>query len=324
MLLASPGIASTWEMLSSPQFYLHYQSIDRGIADTVAQQAEQIYRAISDDAGYAPPRKIAVYFCPTLECFRQKQPADVTLPEWAVGVAYPDLNRIVIRSALTLQEGGRVYPLEIFKHEVAHIVLEQALAARGGAPRWLSEGFAMYHAREWTIAGQRTIQEATLRGAFIPLTLLSEGFPADEAAARVAYAQSFSLVAFLLTDEKYGKVIFHKFIANLQTGMDTNTALLRSAGVDLRRLEVEWQKSLKTRYSWLNYLIDIGLFWFVISVVFVVVYLVKRYKSQQIEDQWEAEETEEEASKEEIEADDADISDEDEYEYDEYFDDDEE
>ncbi len=285
----SLSVAASWKTQQLSHFYIHYQPIDSRIAQVLSEQADVIYRTITEDVGYKPPRKISVHLCPTSESFRRKQPSSVKLPEWAVGAAYPDLHRIVMRSALTLQERGHIRPLEIFKHEFAHIVIEQALTKRGGAPRWLSEGFSMYHARQWEISGQQTLEEVTLRDNFIPLAMLSTAFPADEKAARIAYAQSFSIVNFLLND--YGKSIFHKFIRNLRNGMNTDTALIYSAGVNVKGLELEWQASLKKRYSWTKYLIkQIGLFWFVLSVGFVIIYLLKRRKVKRIHERWEAEE----------------------------------
>ena len=278
----------SWETLSRPHFFIHYPTSEARLAQTLAAQADRIYQAVTADVGYFPPQKIFVYLCPTRECFRQKQPGDEKLPDWAVGVAYPALRRIVIRSALTFQEKGTIQPVEIFEHELAHIVLEQALAQQGGAPRWLSEGFSMYAAREWTLAGQRTIAEVTLRQTFIPLLTLMTSFPADEEAARIAYAESFSLVAFILNH--YGKASFHQLIANLRAGMDANAALVYATGVNLARLESEWQADLQKRHSWFAYLADIGIFWFLLSVGFLLIYLLKRRQTKRLEAQWAQEE----------------------------------
>lgn len=285
-----PLSAAAWQTRSLPHFYLHYQPVDERAAALLAERAESVYARIAGEVGYAPPRRIVVYLCPDADCFRQRQPSPEKLPEWAVGAAYPGLSRIVMRSALTRKEGQTLNPLDVFTHEVAHIVLEQALAAQGGAPRWLSEGFAMYHAKEWTLHGQRAIEEATLRQHFLPLEMLMTSFPADEDAARLAYAQSFSLVSFLLNE--YGQRIFQNFIQQLREGNDVNAALRHAAGVSLPRLEAEWQRSLRSRYSWLMYLPEIGLFWFLLSVGFLAAYLMKRHQSQQIQAQWEREDAE--------------------------------
>lgn len=292
-LFLPSSVEASWEILELPHFFIHYQPIDKRVVQALTAQADNIYQTITEDVGYVPQAKTFVYLCPTPECFRQKQPASVKLPDWAVGVAYPSLNRIVMRSALTAEEKGytrgSIKPVEIFKHEFAHIILEQALEKQGGAPRWLSEGFSMYHAKQWTISGQRTIEEVTLRDDFIPLTMLTAAFPSDEEAARIAYAQSFSLVSFMLNT--YGKPVFRKFIKNLREGMDTNAALFYSTGRDLTQLEREWQTYLKKRYTWFSYFINnIGLFWFILSVSFVIIYLVKRYKMKRIQERWEEEE----------------------------------
>lgn len=290
LLFSGPTFADSWESLKTEHFYIHYRPVDGRIAQQLYNQSDAIYQTITNDIDYAPKRKIVVYLCPDLECFRQQQPSSRKAPQWAVGLAYPQLNRIVLRSALKPSEGGRIKPLEIFKHEVAHIVLEQALAGRGGAPRWLSEGFSMYHARQWTIQGQRTIEEVTLGKNFIPLSLLTASFPAEEQAARTAYAQSFSVVAFLL--HEYDRIFFHRFIDALKRGMDTDSALRASFGMNLPLLELRWQESLKKRYTWFSYLSNSGLFWFVLSLIFLLAYLIKLQRARRIQQRWEAEELE--------------------------------
>ncbi len=281
--------SANWQTIALPKILLHYQAIDAPVAQAIAQRAEQMYAALTNTVGFTPRSTIYVYLCPTAECFRQQQPGSTRLPEWAVGVAYPQLNRIVMRSALMPGEGERIRPVEIFQHELAHIVLEQALADHGGAPRWLSEGFSMYAAAQWTTGGQRTLEEVALRDQFLPLTFLTASFPDNEEAARIAYAQSFSVVAFLL--KSYGKYAFQDFILNLRNGMDTNSALLHATGRSLKSVELEWQNALRLRYSWWMYAIRYGGFWFALSMLFVVAYLIKRIKMRRIQAGWESEDT---------------------------------
>lgn len=290
LLFSCSAFAQSWESLNTAHFYIHYQPVDRRIAQQIHKKSDTIYQTITADVAYEVKRKIAVYLCPDSECFQQQQPSPHKAPQWAVGLAYPHLNRIVIRSALKPQEGGRIKPLEVFQHELAHIILEQALEKRGGAPRWLSEGFSMYHAGQWTIHGQRSIEEVTLRGSFIPLSFLTTGFPVDEQAARIAYAQSFSVVAFLL--HKYERIFFHRFIEALKRGVDTDTALRASFGMSVKHLELRWQASLKQRYSWFGYLSNSGLLWFVLSLIFLLAYLLKRLRVKRIHRRWETEEFE--------------------------------
>jgi hypothetical protein len=269
----------------------HYQPVDTPVARVLVEQADTIYATITEDAGYSPQRTVYVYLCPTPQCFQQLHPGNTPLPTWAVGVAYPALNRIVVRSALTADEGGpsgTIRPVEIFQHEFAHIVLEQALADQGGAPRWLSEGFSMYEASQWTLYGQRTIEEVTLRNTFLPLIFLTTHFPADEDTAHVAYAQSYSIVAFMF--RTYGKYAFQDFIDNLRNGMDTNSALLYATGRSLKSLEQEWQEALKMRYSWWMYVMRYGGFWFGLSLLFLLVYAVKLWKMRRIQARWDEEE----------------------------------
>ena len=295
-MLPAAHAAAVWQTRSVPHFYFVYQLRDAALIETLAAESDAIYQQITADVGYAPARKITVYFCPTADEFRQKQPAGVTLPDWAVGVAYPALHRIVMRSAVTSPARERLVPRDVFQHEFAHIVLEQALASSGGAPRWLSEGFAMYHAKEWRLTGQQTLAEVALRDAFLPLAVLTTSFPADETAARLAYAQSFSLVAFFLHD--FGRPTFHRFLNYLQSGLDTNTALRAATGLDLKHFEIKWQRALRKRTSWLTYLSERGLFYFLLSLVVLLAYVVKQWKAKRLQQRWEDEEAQAERASE--------------------------
>ncbi|PID58283.1 hypothetical protein CSB45_04240 [candidate division KSB3 bacterium] len=289
-LLYAPH-ADAWEHVITKHFYIHYQPVDRRIAQQLSQESDAIHQHISKDIGYRSTRRTAVYLCPDVECFERQQPGSQKAPRWAVGLAYPQLNRIVMRTAVTAKEGGQIKPLEIFTHETAHIILEQALAERGGAPRWLSEGFSMLHARQWTIHRQQTIAEVTLRKRFIPLRLLTVSFPADERSARIAYAQSFSLVSFLLHHSN--RQLFPEFIAALKRGMDTDTALRASFGISLKTLEHDWQASLAERYSCFEYLSNSALLWFVLSLIVISAYLMKCRQAKRIQEAWEEDEAEE-------------------------------
>jgi hypothetical protein len=283
----SSGYAE-WQTRAVSQFILHYQTVDASVARAITRDAEDIYQRLTDLVSYTPPATIYVYLCPTSGCFHQHHPGNTALPDWAVGVAYPQLNRIVMRTHLGVEEGGHIRPVEVFQHELAHIVLEQALSAQGGAPRWLSEGFSMYAAAQWTTHGQRTLEETALRDAFLPLTVLTTSFPADEEAAHMAYAQSFSIVSFLI--KTYGKYAFQDLILNLRDGMDTNSALLHATGRSLKSVEQEWQEALRRRYSWWMYAVRYGGIWFVLSVLFLIAYAIKRVKMRRIRAQWEIEE----------------------------------
>lgn len=281
--------SENWQTLALAGMRLHYHAVDEPVARAIAQRADRMYADLVELVGYRPRDSIRVYLCPTAECFRQQQPNPADVPDWAVGVAYPQLSRIVMRSALALTEGEHLRPVEIFQHELAHIVLEQALADRGGAPRWLSEGFSMYAAAQWTTHGQRTLEEVVLRDNFLPLWLLTTSFPANEDAARIAYAQSFSVVAFLINT--YGLYAFQDFIFNLRQGLDVDAAVLHATGRSLKSVEQEWQEALRARYSWWMYAVRYGGFWFALSLLVVAAYVIKRVKMQRIRTQWDCEDS---------------------------------
>ncbi|HWP49206.1 MAG TPA: peptidase MA family metallohydrolase [Candidatus Limnocylindrales bacterium] len=281
-----PAFAEEWKTRSTRHFYLHYLGENQKLVEFLSLKVDKIYEEVTEDLGYRPKAKISVYLCPTETCFKEKQPYSQDVPHWAVGVAYPSLNRIVMRSSLVIN-GQVLDPLQLFKHEFAHIALEQALESIGGAPRWLSEGFAMYEAKEWGVPEEMTLQEVALLENFIPLSELTLSFPSDAAQARIAYAQSLSLVTYILNT--YGKDALHRLIKNLGEGVSPETALRRATGVDLNTLEQDWQRNLREKHSWIPVVTSITVLWGLITLIFFGAYLFKKRKMREIEKTWEEE-----------------------------------
>lgn len=281
-----PALAEEGKTLPTRHFYLHYLVENQKLAELLSLKVDKIYQEVTEDLGYKPKAKVSVYLCPTEVCFKEKQPYSQDVPHWAVGVAYPSLNRIVMRSSLVIQ-GQVLDPVQLFKHEFAHIALEQALESIGGAPRWLSEGFAMYEAKEWGVPEEMTLQEVALLENFIPLSELTLSFPSDVARARIAYAQSLSLVTFILNT--YGKDALHRLIKNLGEGISPETALRRATGVDLSTLERDWQRNLKEKHSWIPVVTSITVLWGFITLIFLGAYLFKKRRIREIEKTWEEE-----------------------------------
>jgi|GEM_PF-945921 len=284
--IAPLAFAEEWTTLPTGHFYIHHVKGNQKIAELLSRKVEDVYGEVVSDLGYAPKAKISVYLCPTETCFREKQPYPERVPPWAVGVAYPSLNRIVMKSPWGVK-GQVVDPVQLFKHEFAHIALEQALEPVGGAPRWLSEGFAMYQAKEWGLPEEEVLQEVALLDSFLPLSQLTRSFPADAATARIAYAQSLSLITYLMNE--YGKEAFHRLIKNLGEGISPETALRRATGVELEVLEQNWRQALREKHSWIPIIASTTVLWFLATLIFIGAYLSKRRRAQKLEEIWEEE-----------------------------------
>jgi hypothetical protein len=126
-------------------------------------------------------------------------------------------------------------------HEVAHLILYQGLGPQGysNLPAWLNEGIAsnveIYSdplRREW-------LRVANEMDGLYPFFSLCAAFPQDEAAARLAYAQSASFVRYLL--DTYNPTGFATLVEAYVDSGDCLNAPLASFGKDLNQLDAEWR-----------------------------------------------------------------------------------
>jgi hypothetical protein len=73
-------------------------------------------------------------------------PDGTRFPKYAAGVAYSELG-LVLLTAAPRYPGSRHDLLEVFRHELAHIALHDAVM-RDNVPRWFNEGFAVHASGE--------------------------------------------------------------------------------------------------------------------------------------------------------------------------------
>jgi hypothetical protein len=287
LLFFTPAVAfSPAEVLESQHFILRYNQTEEKAAKILFQRLEELRSPIILDLGVDFPEKTTIYLASTAQEFQELQPQGSQLPSWSVGVAYPRLNLIILKSPLMLR-GPQLNLPEVFQHEFSHIALGRVIGDRQ-IPLWLWEGFALYHARQWTLSHTATITRGVLSRSLFSLKQLERSFPRGEREAALAYAQSFSFVSYLLN--KYGREAFHRFTQNLAQGIGVEMALKEATGVSLKILEAGWIKHLKLRHTWLPILTSGLSFWFLITLIFLAGYLRKKIRAKATLAEWEKEE----------------------------------
>jgi hypothetical protein len=271
--------------LSTEHFALFFSPSDRRLAEHLSGLAEGIYGEIVADVGVEPRPGIEIYIEATHKAFLDRQPNPIKAPEWAAGLAYPELN-IMILKAPRAALYGTIDPLNTFRHELAHLTLHQALAGIA-IPKWFDEGFSMYAAREWSLRTTAVISAVTLRKRYIPMASLNQAFPIAYEEAEVAYAQSFSLVAYLLNH--FGRNSFHQFVRNLKSGMTLSQSTQQAFGLSFYEIEKKWHRHLRIRYTWIPVITSSVTLWFLMSLIFFFVYLKKKRQAREIVVEWELE-----------------------------------
>lgn len=160
---------------------------------------------------------------------------------WAGGQARPELGAILIgvpEGPAALSEMERLLP-----HELTHLMVYEATGRRlGQVPPWLNEGLASLNELRPDPNRQALVEEALAQGRLFSLETLCAPFPADQSAARLAYAQSASLVGFLR--EQYGGQVIRDLLAAYADDASCEGGVNRVLGQSLGELESVWRAQL--------------------------------------------------------------------------------
>ncbi len=134
-------------------------------------------------------------------------------------------------------------PDEIARHEIAHIVIREAVRGPFGVPDWLNEGTAVF-AQSRPLSGQSSALESAIQSGdvFSVRSLSSSSSGARPENVSLFYGQSYSLVAFLV--ESYGPEQFAELFQTFKDGATTAGALEQVYGFDQDGLENAWRDSV--------------------------------------------------------------------------------
>src|SRR5690606_8063609 len=209
------------------------------LAGQVAKEAAPALQAIAEDLRGLPiVTAVEIRLVKRAEDLSRAAPGGRRVPEWAIGVAFPDEGVVVVayRNGPMPADVGSVVT-----HELAHMALGAALGDR--APRWLHEGFAYLHSSDFSLDRTRTLTGMAWSGDVIPLADLDRSFPAQEIAAARAYAQSYDLVSYLARrgrsagpDDDGNRWPFRRFLAAIAAGVPIDDAAVEAYSADLRTL----------------------------------------------------------------------------------------
>ena len=158
---------------------------------------------------------------------------------WTGGAAIADLNVTVLHAPVVNRD-----PLDLqatVAHEITHIVLEHRTHnSFGGLPAWLHEGLATTVEAEIKerFAYDDIMTRLVAEDNFVSLRGITGSFPADSQAAVNAYAQSNSLVTYII--ETWGREGIAALLEAYAGGVSDDEAVQAALGVSLDELNRAW------------------------------------------------------------------------------------
>ena len=278
---------------SGPVTVIHAEG-DAGYARAVATLAATAHERIRADLGLEHPVEVAILLLTANSPAATREEWARRLPSWMAGAALPAQQLFIVRVA----PGQTANDLEpLLAHELTHVILKADYRGHDDWPLWFQEGLAMRESRTEGVREYITLSAAALFDRMLPLESLSVSFPAAEAEARLAYAESASFLAFF--DSQSGRGRFTVLMRELR-GRDFEEAFRVAYGTGIGAAEGRWLRWVNRRYAWVPAMTSETAFWLLITALFLVAIGFRRRRSRLMRERWEKEE-EEEAEKEEEE-----------------------
>jgi hypothetical protein len=234
-----PTLPEGWQTLESSSLRLHHDPADRGVALLLARHAARSLPDFADRLQVPTGGVIDVYLARSQEQFRTLQPGEP--PHWADGTAWPLRGLVFLRSP-ELRPGNDEPLTTVLDHELVHVLLGRAFQGRP-VPRWLQEGVAQVYARQYTAETTRTLASGLLGRELMGLEDLATGFPADPVRARLAYAQSADLVAWM--QNEHGPDAVPTLVRELARGAGFGAAVHTATGQRLSQVDAAWRGRLQ-------------------------------------------------------------------------------
>jgi hypothetical protein len=230
-----------WKETQSASFNLYWYKGDSYFAQQLVSAGEEALSRLEDDIGANPEGTIEVYVYGSTKAL---QGSLIYPQEWYGGVAFPQYGIVALGVSTAQLSSGET----TISHEMAHLVVRQATMNGYGIelPTWLNEGLATYAEGEQSFqsSGLASALSSAVKGRRLDsVQSLASSFPADTAAAVLAYAESYSIVDFLL-DHKGGRENMLDLLGAIRAGSGYEEALQAVYGLSIDQLDSQWRQHL--------------------------------------------------------------------------------
>jgi Peptidase MA superfamily len=221
-----------WETLFKGNVSIYWYNGSQSFGQQLMDAAQGGLEKLVADTGAHLEKPVKVYIYGSQQALLD---ALIYSYSWQGGGAFTDYGIVVLGVAPDDLEWGK----RAMVHELAHLVTYQmTFNPYGDIPTWLNEGISMYAEGTLEEGYQSVLAKAVSEGELISVQSLSSSFPADPERATLAYAESYSLVDFLIYT--YGQEKMLELLAVFKEGTSYDNALQKVYSFDTNGLEQRW------------------------------------------------------------------------------------
>lgn len=226
----------SWQSLTEGKVTIYWYKGDKSFAQELMAAAQQALARLAKDTGAYLEKPVKFYIYASS---RDLQEAMIHPQEWTGGAAFTRYSTIAIGIAPEHLLWGKT----AIAHELSHLVIHQmTFNPYIDLPTWLNEGLAMY--AEGILGPEYTasLNKAIIENSLISVQSLSSPFSAFTEESILSYAQSYSLVKFLI--DNYGRAKMLELLNTFRQGNSYDGALKKVYSFDMDGLDALWRKHL--------------------------------------------------------------------------------
>jgi hypothetical protein len=221
-----------WQSLENGQVRLYWHNQNAAFGQNYFDRAVQAASDLGTEFGVQSPSPIViVIYNSHHELMSVLQEAS---SEWTGAVSFGGSG------CIATELGAESWMNKVIPHELTHATLDQiARPPFGEIPRWLDEGLAVRSEGGLSAEERGALDDAIKKNDLISLRVLNSPFSDQRDRAILSYAQSYSLVAFII--EKYGPDKLGELVSTFVEGAHYDDAMRQVFGVDMDGIEDRWR-----------------------------------------------------------------------------------
>jgi hypothetical protein len=225
-----------WNTLSSGKLNLHWYDRTHDFGAQLLESAVASLQQLKQTTGVTLDAPTDLYIYDGTDDMRK---AVLYEPGWTGGLAYSDSDIVIIGISSDQLDWGK----RTEAHELTHVLIgHRTFSCLGSLPTWLNEGIAVYGEGGPDQISAERLSAAIKNDQLISLRALSGNFSEDSRKADLSYAQSYSVVNFLVAS--FGQAKLLKLFDNLGSGLKLEDSLSDAYGFGLDALEDRWRAAV--------------------------------------------------------------------------------
>ncbi|MCP4356778.1 MAG: hypothetical protein GY796_02015 [Chloroflexi bacterium] len=225
-----------WQTISQDNVFVHWYRGPNSLGQQMLTAAVESIDQLAAETGLRLTDPVHLYLYDESFDLQASLPG---APAWAGGAAFPEQNVVLITANMDYLD----YAEDTTRHEIGHLVIGRlTFNCTNRLPTWLNEGLAMVAEGHEDENAAARLTEAIDNNAILTIPQLEGSFSIHGDRARLSYAQSYSLVRYLLDDFSQAEML--TLLETFTAGATPDEALQTTYGLDTNELEDVWRASI--------------------------------------------------------------------------------